>query len=315
MKKLLVLGATGFIGRNIAEYFAEQSDYEVHGTYFNSPPFKSPSISMTRADLTNQKNVNSVMKGMDYVVQAAAVTAGIKDVVSNPHRYIADNAIINSMVLRAAHELSVQHLIHLSCTVMYHSSDSALKETDYDANKEVYPNYFGPAWTKVYIEKMCEFYARSGRGKYTALRHSNVYGPYDKYDLEKSHVFGATINKVMESGNDENIVVWGSGEEGRDLLHVSDLVQCVEKVFSEQESSYELFNVGSGISTTIRDLVQKVIESSGKSLAIQYDTSKPSNKTTVTLDCSKARRLLGWKPRISIDEGIKLSIEWYKKYS
>ena len=308
---MLVLGATGFIGRNTAEYFADQSDFEVYGTYLNSNPLDHPEIRMSRADLTNQHEVDSVVKGMDVIIQAAAITSGIKDVSENPHKIIADNAVMNSLIFRSAFDHAVSHVVFLSCTVMYHSSDVPLKEIDFDANREIYPNYFGAAWNKVYLEKMCEFYSRLGRNKYTAIRHSNIYGPYDKYDLEKSHVLGATITKVM-TAKDGKIIVWGTGEEERDLLYVSDLVKFVELAIAKQKNPFELYNVGYGSSISIKDLVNKIIDCSNKQLIAEHDLSKPSNKTALCLDCEKAKEELDWEPRISLEEGIQKTIEWYK---
>ena len=92
---------------------------------------------------------------------------------------------------------------------------------------------------------MCQFYSRLGKTKHTVIRHSNMYGPYDKYDLEKSHVFGATVTKVMES-KDGKVNVWGTGEEKRDLLYVEDLVDFIDTALNNQSSPYELFNVGLG---------------------------------------------------------------------
>jgi len=312
-KKILILGATGFIGRNTAEYFAAKSDFEVYGTYSNSSPFTHDNIQMLKADLTKREDVDHVIKGMDVVVQAAAVTSGIKDVADNPHAFISDNAVMNSLIFRSAFDHSVTHIILLSCTVMYHSSETPLIETDFDANQEMYPNYFGGAWNKVYFEKMCEFYSRLGRGKFTALRHSNIYGPYDKYDLQRAHVFGATITKVMSSSNDK-ITVWGTGEEKRDLLHVNDLVKAIELVVAKQQTPFELYNIGCGRAITIKDLVRKVIDGSGKSLEIEHDLSKPSNKTAFCLDCTKAKEELGWESQISLEEGIQKTIEWYREY-
>ena len=105
---------------------------------------------------------------------------------------------------------------------MYQSHEKPLKESDWDPNKEINSKYFGIANTKIYIEKMLEFYSMISKMKTTAIRHSNIYGPFDKYDLEKSHVFGATITKVMTAKNE--IIVWGSGDEKRDVLHVDDLM-------------------------------------------------------------------------------------------
>ena len=310
-KRVLILGATGFIGRNCAEYFVKRPDYEVYGTYFSSSPLNHDKIQMHKADLTRQEDVDRVIYGMDVVIQAAAVTSGIKDVADNPHAFISDNAVINSLVFRSTFDHSVPNTILPSCTVMYQSSKTPLKEIDFDANNEMYPSYFGGAWNKVYFEKMCEFYSRLGRGKYTAIRHSNVYGPYDKYDLQKAHVFGATIAKVMmaEGGG---LTVWGTGEEKRDLLHVTDLVRGFQLVIEKQSTPYELYNMGCGQAISIKDLVKEIINCSGKALSLEHDLSKPSNKTAFCLDCEKAKVGLGWEPTISLEEGIQKTIEWYK---
>lgn len=313
-KKILICGATGFIGRNMAEHFAKLRDFEVYGTYFRSKPLKDPKIKMIKADLTDKKDVNRAVKGKDIIIQAAATTSGAKDITEKPYYHVTDNALMNSLIFRAAYEFNVSQVIFFSCTVMYQPSEKPVKETDFDANKEIYPNYFGVGWTKVYIEKMCEFYSRIGNTRYTVIRHSNIYGPYDKFDLEKSHVFGATITKVMGAENGGNIIVWGEGKEERDLLYISDLVDFVKLAIAKQKSKFELYNVGAGSSISVTDLAKKIICHSGKNIKIKYDRSKPSIKTKLCLDCSRAREKLGWLPKVSLDKGIKKTIIWYKKF-
>lgn len=312
-KKILILGATGFIGRNVAEYFAGMQDVEVCGTYYKSAPLEHPQIQMIQADLRSSADVDNAIKGMDVVIQAAAVTSGAKDIVTNPVVHIADNAVMNSLIFRSAFDHATAHVVFFSCSVLYHSSDTPLKETDFDANREMYPSYFGGAWNKVYFEKMCEFYARLGRNKYTVLRHSNIYGPYDKYDLDKSHVFGATVTKVMTAKEGDKIRVWGTGDEERDLLYASDLTRCVDLAISKQEKPFALYNAGYGRSISVKDLVSKIIELSGKELVSEHDLSKPSIRTKVCLDCTKAKEELGWAPRVSLDDGIRKTLAWYKE--
>jgi nucleoside-diphosphate-sugar epimerase len=311
-KKILICGATGFIGRNIVEYFASRGDVEVFGTYFNSSPLDYPNVKMLRADLTDKVQVDRVVEGMDIIIQAAATTSGAKDIVNKPYYHVTYNAVMNSLIFRAAFEYKVSNVVFFSCTVMYQQSDTPLREFDFDANKEIYHNYFGVGWTKVYIEKMCEFYSRLGNTKYTVIRHSNIYGPYDKYDLEKSHVFGATITKVMTTEEGGKIIVWGTGEEGRDLLYVSDLVDFVTLALERQESSFELINVGYGEAVSVADLVRKIVFCSGKNLDVEYDLSKPTIKTKLCLDATKAKKILGWSPRVSLEEGIRKTMVWYK---
>lgn len=311
-KKILVCGATGFIGRNLAEYFAEKTDYEVYGTYCNSSPFDNSKITFLKTDLTDKSSVDKIMHGKDIVIQAAATTSGAKDVINKPYIHVTDNAVMNALIFREAFEHKISHVVFLSCTVMYQSSDKPVKETDFNPNNEIYPSYFGGAWTKIYNEKMCEFYTRIGKTKYTIIRHSNVYGPYDKFDLEKSHVFGATMTKVMTAKDNGKIVVWGAGEEERDLLYISDLVDFVDIAIKKQKNKLEIYNAGCGSSISINDLVKKVIKCSKKDINIEHDISKPSLKTKLCLDISKAKEFLGWEPNVSLDEGIKKTMKWYK---
>src|SRR6185312_12415122 len=199
-----------------------------------------------------------------------------------------------------------------SCTVMYNSSETALKESDFDANKNLHPRYFGVGNTKLYVEKMCEFYAGISETKFTAIRHSNIYGAHDKFDLERSHVFGATVTKVMTAK--DSFTVWGTGEEERDLLHVDDLTRFVELTIKKQPEKYRLYNCGAGNAVSIKDLVAKMVKTSGKKLEIKHDLSQPTIKTSLFLDCGLAKKELGWEPKVKLDDGIKSTLEWWSDH-
>ena len=312
-KKILVCGSTGFIGRNTAEAFARLRGYEVYGTYYKTKPFKNPNVKMIKADLTDASDVSRAVKGMDCIIQLAAVTSGAKDIFASPQLHVTDNAVMSALIFRSAFDNKVSHVIFPSCTTMYQSSSVPLKETDFDANKQIFSGYFGSAWTKIYNEKMCEFYSRIGDTKFTVIRHSNIYGPFDKFDIEHSHVFGATIAKVMDAKNGATITVWGEGKEKRDLLYISDLTDLFKTCLDKQTTKFELVNAGLGSSISVGRLVQKIITLSGKKLKIKHDISKPSIKTTVSLDISKAKDIFGWAPLITLDEGIIKTLRWYNK--
>jgi nucleoside-diphosphate-sugar epimerase len=311
-KRVLVCGATGFIGRNIAEALAEDPAYEVRGTYLKSKPFENPKVKLIQADLTNAAEVSRLVPGTDILIQAAATTSGAEDIVNKPYYHVTDNAVMNSVLFRAAFEHQVSHVVFFSCTVMYASGEKPVREVDFDANQEIYKKYFGVGWTKVYLEKMCEFYSRIGGTRYTVIRHSNIYGPHDKFDLERSHVFGATMTKVLTT-RDGKVTVWGDGSEERDLLYISDLVDYVRLALAEQTSPFELQNVGLGSAISVADLVKRIIRHSGQEIHIEYDRSKPSLTTRLCLDISKAKAALGWSPQVSLDGGIRKTMDWYRE--
>jgi nucleoside-diphosphate-sugar epimerase len=136
-EKVLVCGATGFIGRNIAESFAKRNDFEVCGTYLNSEPLDNPRSKMIQVDLTSKEDVNRAISGTDIIIQAAATTSGAKDIITKPYYHVTDNAVMNSLLFRAAHEHKVSHVVFFSCATMYQSRDTPVKETDFDANEEM----------------------------------------------------------------------------------------------------------------------------------------------------------------------------------
>ena len=312
-KTVLVCGATGFIGRNICKTLSQNQEYKVVGVYNKRPKYESPEIDWIKADLTIQSEVDKALKGVDIIVQAAATTSGSKDIVLRPYIHVTDNAVMNSLIFRAAFEQEVQHVLFFSCTVMLESSPEPQTEEAYDANTELHPRYFGVGNTKLYIEKMCDFYSKLGETKYTAVRHTNIYGPHDKFDLEKSHVFGASITKVLSAEEGSSISVWGTGEEERDLLYVDDLTDFVLRAINKQKSKYSLYNCGYGSAISIRDLVRKIISISNKKINIEHDLSQPTIMTSLSLNCNKAKRELGWQPKIRLEKGIEQTISWWKE--
>jgi GDP-L-fucose synthase len=312
-KKIIVLGASGFIGRNVCLHLKKKfPNSKIIGVY-NKNKIKVNGVKFIKCDLTKSDNkIIKIFNNADVVIQAAATTSGAKDIISKPYIHVNDNAIMNSRITRCAFHSNVKHLLVFSCTVMYHSSNKAIKESQFTDGKKIYHSYFGAAWMKVFVEKMCEFYSRFKMNKYTLIRHSNIYGPYDKYDLDKSHVFGATINKVMNAKKNGELIIWGKGKESRDLLYIDDLLNFIFLAIKKQKGMFEIYNVGYGRPISINNLVKKIVKISKKKIKIKNDLSKKSLSTKIFLDCKKAYQDFGWKPKINLDIGIKKTLKWYK---
>ena len=312
MKTILICGATGFIGRNLLDYYSKRN-YKIRATHFRREPVEGyEGVEWIRCDLRDPNHIRRAIHGVDIIMQFAATTTGAKDIVSKPYIHVTDNAVMNTLLLRESFEQKVEHFIFPSCTIMYQKSEQALKETDFNPADDIQSFYYGAGHTKVYLENMCKFYAGFERTRHTVVRHSNMYGPHDKYDLEKSHVTGATITKVMTANEGGTINVWGAGEEKRDLLYVEDLISFIDLALKKQTNFYELYNVGLGEGIKIKNLVKKVIECSGKTLTIKHDLSKPTVPTSLFLDCQKAKEDLGWAPSHTLEQGLIKALEWYK---
>tara|TARA_R110000824_G_scaffold352908_2_gene540048 strand:- start:145 stop:1122 length:978 start_codon:yes stop_codon:yes gene_type:complete len=312
-KNMLVCGANGFIGRNALEYF--RNSYDITAVLFSSkePDYgRLDGVRYIQADLRLEEDVKNIFEEQHYdvVLQAAATTTGSKDVVERPYLHVTDNAVMNSWIFREATLNKVGHLLFPSCTVMYQPKDVPQSEDDWSADDEIYHNYFGVGNMKVFSEKMCDFYSRIGETKFTAFRHSNVYGPYDKFDLDKCHVVPAFINKVTAADNEFEI--WGTGKASRDVVYIDDLIEFIDKCIENQESKYELFNCGAGEAFSILELASTIMEVQGKELDVIFDTTKPDIPTTVILDCRKAELELGWSPKVPLREGLEKTCNWYK---
>ena len=316
-KKILILGASGFIGYNCLNYFSKSEKYKkfkIVGTYLKNKPKKIKGIKFVKLDLTDKNMSHSVFKDTQILIQAAACTTGAKDIVNQPFMHVNDNVIMNSFVTKFSHKYKIPRVIIFSCTVMYRSSSKPLREIDFNPKDKMYDKYFGAGWMKVFVEKMSEFYSRFNQTKFTLIRHSNIYGPFDKFDLEKSHVFGATINKVVNT-KESFINVWGDGKEKRNFLYISDLISFIDLVIQKQKKFFEIYNLGSDRSISINNLVDNIIKASGKKLKIINLKNKPTLKTSIEISSLKAKKELGWKQKIGLKDGILKTISWYKNNS
>jgi nucleoside-diphosphate-sugar epimerase len=310
---MLICGADGFIGKTALEYFKDR--YNVTAVLFNkdvSPRGTTEGVEYVSADLRVESEVIDLfeMKRYDIVLQLAATTTGAKDVVERPYVHVTDNSVMNSWIFREAMRTKVGHLLFPSCTVMYQPKSHPQSESDWSPLDEIYPAYFGVGNMKVFCEKMCDFYSRIGETKFTAFRHSNVYGPRDKFDLDKCHVVPAFVNKVINA--DKVLEIWGKGNASRDIIYIDDLVDFIDKCIQNQESKYELYNCGAGKAYPILELAKTIMNLNDKELEFKFDLTKPDIPTTVILNCDKAKDELGWEPTTSVIEGLRRTSDWYK---
>ena len=308
---ILILGATGFIGRNLTEKLALNPNYSIFAVSYNSPQYEFSNVKWLSINLCDSDQIKGLFDNIDIVIQAAATTSGANEIVNNPELHVTENAIMNSLILREISRHNVRNFIFFSCTTMYQSNaEKKQGENDFDKNIPFYEKYLGVASTKVYIENLCEFYSKICDTKFSVIRHTNIYGPYDKFDLKKSHVMGATITKVMQSNN--SIEIWGTGSEMRDLLYIDDLIELVQLVIQKQRQNYLLFNAGSDFGISVTDLTKEICSIAQKSLNLIYQKEKPNLNFSFISDSSKAFQEFGWKAQTSLEIGIKLTLDWWK---
>ncbi len=317
--KILIIGATGFIGRNMALHFANKTlckyHHEVICTYYKTKPFQIDHCKWVHCNLLSEDDIKKTLECKpDIVIQAAATTSGAHDIINQPFIHTTDNAVMNSLLLRQVYQANIKQFVFFSCSIMYQNSTTKIKENDLDLSQNINPHYFGAGWTKVYIEKMCQFYATLGKTKFSILRHSNIYGPYDKFDLKRSHFLGASITKIL-SNQSGFIDVWGAGTEKRDLLYIDDLIAAVDLMIHTQKENFSLLNIGSQTLISVNDAINAIIALSQKQVAIRHDLSKVTLDTNICLCCQKAYQLLAWKPSTSFMDGLTKTIaHWHEHH-
>jgi nucleoside-diphosphate-sugar epimerase len=315
VKKILITGATGFIGTNLINQFSTSGEYQIYATFNRRPSTNHKNVTWIKTDLTNKEQIDNLFKqidGLDLLIQAAASSSGIMDTVNRSDFHVTDNVVMNSLLLRAANEMKVKHFIFFSCTNMLQNSFDPQDELSFDGNIGPVEKYFGVGWTKVYIEKLCEFYSKIGETKFTVIRHSNVYGPWDRYKLENAHVCGATITKVLNST--KSVEIWGTGEEKRDLLYIDDLLELIETIFKNQSDKFDLINAGGNSFISISELTALAIELARKNVEITYNHKKPTINFSVVLNNEKAKQKYGWTPKTDLRDGLSKTLDFWKKH-
>ncbi len=313
-QKIIILGVSGFLGKNIALKLSKNKKYQLFGTFFKKK-IKINNIKLIKADLTKEKDVKKILKNKDVVIHAAAVTSGSKEVLSNPIKFVSDNVIMNSLVCKYSVLNKVKKLLLLSCSIVYASygtKDILVKENQLNLNNNFYNKYFGFAWIKIYLEKMAEFYSKFKITNIVVLRHSNIYGPGDKYDLFKSHVLSALIVKTLNKKN-KKIEILGKGTEKRDFLYIDDFVEVIKKILNKKLKDFKIYNVGSGKGVKINKLAKVIKKISGSSKEIINNKKFQGLNTNIALNSSKIKKEIGWRQKISLNQGIEKTLDWYNK--
>ncbi len=312
-KRILVAGGTGFLGGALLRRLAAEG-VALRATFFTrKPDFDHPNVEWLRADLREAADCARAVDGIDVTLSCAAVTSGAPVIVHSPLAHVTPNVIINARLLEAAHFAGVAKVLFISTGTAYPDlGDIALKETDILCGDPP-PIYFSSGWMKRYGEILCRTYAYVAKPPIAAsvVRVSNVYGPRDKFDLERAHVTAAQIRRVID--RHRPILVWGTGDEERDLLYIDDFVEGSLRALAIPDMYFEV-NIASGTTVSVREIVETAIAADGfVGAEIRFDPSGPRTISRRRFDVEVARNRLGFVPTVSLRAGITRTIDWYRR--
>ena len=311
--KVLVAGGAGFIGVNVI-YRLLSLGANVRATIHRKEAvIRDERIDYVTCDLTRMDDCIKVVTDMDYVFLCAANTSGAAVIKSTPLVHVTPNILMNAQILEAAYFARVKKFIWLSSNAAYPPSDDRLVKEEEMFDGDPYDIYFGVAWMKRYTEILCRMYSEKLKNPMATvvLRPSNIYGPHDDFAFETSHVMAALIRRVVE--RHDPIEVWGTGNDVRDWIYVDDFIDAI-MLAAEKIESYNPINIGLGKGYSIKEALQIILEVDGYTNAkIEYNPSKPSMIPIRLIDTTKAETILGFKAKDGLREGIRKTIDWYRK--
>lgn len=301
--KIYIAGHRGMVGSAIWRKLTERGFENLIG-------FTSGEL-----DLKNQQAVFDFFEKEkpSVVIDAAARVGGILANNNYPYNFIMENMQIQNNLIDASLKFDVEKFIFLGSSCIYPKfAPQPLKE-DYLLTDSLEPTNEWYAIAKISGVKSCQAIRKQFNKDFVSLMPTNLYGTHDNFDLETSHVLPAMIRKFHEAkiNNDENVTLWGSGTPMREFLFVDDMAESV--IFAlENKLPEHLYNVGTGVDVTIKELgetVKKIVDFKGE---IVWDSTKPDGTPRKLMDISKMHQL-GWKHKVDLEEGISLTYNWFKE--
>ena len=311
-KKILVTGASGFVGTNLIKKLVELGYRNIIACYRDkSPQVEFDFIDYRYGDLTEKHWCEVSVQGADVVVMCAAHTSGAAVMEKTPLAHVTPNVLMNTNMLEAAYKEGVKKFIFISTNTVYPAVDYPVKEED--ATGEFFHKYYCVANMKWFSEILCKMYGEKIKNPMTTIivRPGNLYGPYDDFEWETSHVVPAMIRRVVE--RHDPIEIWGDGKDIKDLLYIDDFVDGVVNVLENVEN-HDVFNLAKGQGVCLRDVLNVIIElDKYENPVINYDETKPTMIPKRLINIEKAKDLLGFNPKTGLWGGLEKTIQWYRE--
>ena len=300
-QNVLVTGGAGMIGRELVEMLLDKGA-NVFVADLKQPEDMKDKVSFVKVDLREFTSCLEICEGMDYVFNLVGIKCSPRVCIEEPAKIMGPMMQFNTNMLEAAMHHNVKWYLYTSTVGVYQPAE-VLKEDDVWSTQPSKNDWFG-GWAKRMGELQCLAYQKQyGEGKCSIVRPANVYGPHDNFDLDSAMVVPSLIRKAFSNST---LQVWGDGSAIRDFIHARDVARGM--IFAVENKITEPINLGSGDEISIKRIAEAV--ATVADVEIDWDTSKPTGDPRRVFDMTRTKSY-GFEPEISIEEGIKETIEWY----
>jgi len=300
-KTLLILGSDGFLGSNLKSLIQKENKYEILEV-------------KNSADLNLLHYKDLLMKfkdiKIDYIINCAAFVGGVSYGYKYQARLLEENTQLAINICKFANEKNVENLVNPISNCVYPEKVTEYKEEDLFSGKP-HESVMYYAYSKRFLINLCESYFKQFELNSANVIMSNMFGPNDHFEENRSHALGALIKKVCDAKLKKNssIEVWGDGTQVREWLYVEDGAKALINALDLKGFNY--FNVGVNKGISINELVEEIQNAINYEVSIDYNLTKPAGVSKKTLNGSNGSQILKWEPEWSLSKGINETTKWY----
>jgi GDP-L-fucose synthase len=298
---IVVAGHSGLVGSGIFDLLQNQGA--------NVVGVNSKVVNLLNRDATFQFIADTKP---DLIIDAAAIVGGIGSNNSYPVDFLSKNLQIQNNLMDAAHAANVERFVFLGSSCIYPRECQQPIKEEYLLTGPLEATNSAYAVAKIAGIELIKSYRKQFGRRWISLMPTNMYGPRDNFDLETSHVLPALINRFVSArrSGSAHVTLWGTGSPKREFLHSKDLATAVLLAAEKYDSDLHL-NVGVGEDLSIKELAMHVSRIAGFEGEILWDNAKPDGTPRKVLDVTRLKSL-GWSPTITLDQGIRETIEWFE---
>ena len=300
-KTLLILGSEGFLGSNVKTLIQKENAYKILEVKNSSD-----------LNLMNYEDLVTKFKDtkIDYIINCAAFVGGVSYGYEYQAKLLEENTQLAINICKFANEKRVENLVNPISNCVYPENVTEYKEKDL-FNGRPHESVMYYAYSKRFLINLCESYFKQFELNSTNVIMSNMFGPNDHFEENRSHALGALVKKICDAKLNKNtsIEVWGDGTQIREWLYVEDGAKAL--INSLHLKGFNFYNVGVNKGISINELVEEIQKSVNYQLSIDYNLSKPTGVSKKTLNGSLGSRIIKWDPEWTLTKGISETTKWY----